>query len=98
MRSWAVVMAGATYVQFFLTDLQASIDGDMAVVTCGESMLTAAEEGAADSFVGARAVSTKVLKRTPGGWRVTLHHSSPVLSPSGGSGDADDAGTDEGAA
>ncbi|RZS79432.1 ketosteroid isomerase-like protein [Motilibacter rhizosphaerae] len=81
MRSWAVVMGGAPYVQFFLTDLETRIEGDTAVVTCGESMLTGAE-GSEDGFVGARAVSTKVLTRTPGGWRVVVHHSSPVLGTS----------------
>jgi uncharacterized protein (TIGR02246 family) len=100
MRSWAVVMAGAPYVQFFLTDLQTSVQGDTAVVTCAESLLTGAE-GTTDSFVGARAVSTKVLRRTPGGWRVALHHSSPVLSRDeadddeerdGGARDGEDAG------
>ena len=80
LRSWAVVMAGEPYVQFFLTDLETRISGDTAVVTCGESVLTGAPEPT-QAFVGARAVSTKVLRRTADGWRVSLHHSSPVLSP-----------------
>ncbi|RKS75278.1 ketosteroid isomerase-like protein [Motilibacter peucedani] len=91
LRSWAVVMAGTPYVQFFLTDLDVQVAGDTAVVTCSESLLTGAE-GAAEGFVGAQAVSTKVLRRTPGGWRVALHHSSPVMgTPS------DEADDDEGA-
>src|SRR3954451_8172659 len=85
MRSWAVVMAGASYVQFFLTDLEVRVLGDTAVVTCAESMLTGDEEG--EGFVGAQAVSTKVLRRTPGGWRIQVHHSSPILA---GSEDEDD--------
>ena len=99
LRSWAVVMAGTPYIQFFLTDLVVRVQGDTAVVTCAESLLTGAAEGA-EGFVGAQAVSTKVLLRTPGGWRVTLHHSSPVLGdptqgePSSSEGSAGDAGDD----
>ena len=78
MRSWAVVMAGTPYVQFFLTDLAVRVDGDTAVMTCAESLLTGAD-GGSEGFVGAQAVSTKVLRRTPGGWRIALHHSSPVM-------------------
>lgn len=82
LRSWAVVMAGTPYVQFFLTDLVVDAKGDTAVVTCAESLLTGAE-GSAEGFMGARAVSTKVLVRTSTGWRVTLHHSSPVMAGPG---------------
>jgi ketosteroid isomerase-like protein len=80
MRSWAVVMAGAAYVQFFLTDISVSVDGDTAVVSCGESVLTGGED-VAEGFVSARAVATTVLRRTPAGWRVRLHHASPVIRP-----------------
>jgi ketosteroid isomerase-like protein len=95
LRSWAVVMAGTPYVQFFLTDLEVQVQGDTAVVTCAESLLTGAE-GATEGFVGAQAVSTKVLRRTPGGWRVALHHSSPVMgTPSGEPGDTEEDGEDD---
>ena len=89
LRSWAVVMAGTPYVQFFLTDLEVRVHGDTAVVTCAESMLTGDDEG--EGFVGAQAVSTKVLRRTPGGWRLQVHHSSPILA----SADEDDEDEDE---
>lgn len=101
LRSWALVMAGSPYVQFFLTDLAVGVEGDTAVVTCAESLLTGAE-GVEDGFVGAQAVSTKVLRRTPGGWRISLHHSSPVMGTPAGDGDGDvegdvddDGGNDE---
>ncbi|NHC15555.1 nuclear transport factor 2 family protein [Motilibacter deserti] len=91
LRSWAVVMAGTPYVQFFLTDLEVTVNGDTAVVTCAESMLTGDDEG--DGFVGAQAVSTKVLRRTPGGWRIQVHHSSPILASSDD--DEEDEGLDD---
>ena len=74
LRSWSAVMAGTEYVQFFLTDVQVHIDGDVAVVTCTENILTSADVGD-----GATVVSTNVFRRRPGGWRLQVHHGSPVL-------------------
>ena len=76
LRSWSAVMAGTDYIQFFLTDVQVSVLGDTAVVTCTENVLTEVTENP----VGASAVvATNVLVRRPDGWRVRVHHGSPVL-------------------
>jgi uncharacterized protein (TIGR02246 family) len=76
LRSWSAVMAGTDYIQFFLTDVQVSVHGDAAVVTCTENVLTEVSE----STRGAGAVvATNVLVRRPDGWRVQVHHGSPVL-------------------
>jgi ketosteroid isomerase-like protein len=76
LRSWSAVMAGTDYIQFFLTDVQVSVHGDTAVVTCTENVLTEVSE----STRGAGAVvATNVLVRRPDGWRVQVHHGSPVL-------------------
>ena len=40
MRSWSVLMANTSYIQFFLTGVTADVDGDVAVVTCEENILT----------------------------------------------------------
>jgi ketosteroid isomerase-like protein len=78
-RSWALIMANTPYIQFILTDVEVSVRGDVASVTCTENVLTAGEiEDAA--FTGAQAVATNVFWRTPGGWRLWIHHASPVLS------------------
>lgn len=76
LRSWSAVMAGTDYIQFFLTDVRVSVAGDTAVVTCTENVLTAVTEAAQS---GAAVVATNVLRRRPGGWRVQVHHGSPVL-------------------
>jgi ketosteroid isomerase-like protein len=94
LRSWAVVMAGTPYVQFFLTDLEVQVLGDTAIVTCAESMLTGDDDGA--GFVGAQAVSTKVLRRTSGGWRIQLHHSSPILASADDEDEEDDGLAEDG--
>ena len=76
LRSWSAVMAGTDYIQFFLTDVQVSFVGDTAIVTCTENVLTEVTENP----LGASAVvATNVLVRRPDGWRVRVHHGSPVL-------------------
>ena len=79
-RSWALIMANTPYIQFFLTDVEVSVLDDMASVACTENVLTATETGGPDSFGGAKAVATNVFSRTPEGWRLWIHHASPVLS------------------
>ena len=79
-RSWALIMANATYIQFFLTDVETAIRGDVASVTCSENVLTADEDTDASSFGGGKAVATNVFVRTPDGWRLWIHHASPVVS------------------
>ena len=81
-RSWALVMAHTPYIQFILTDVDVALRGDVASVTCTENVLTADESTGADAFGGARAVATNVFVRTADGWRLWIHHASPVLSPS----------------
>jgi uncharacterized protein (TIGR02246 family) len=76
LRSWSAVMAGTDYIQFFLTDVQVSVAGDTAVVTCTENVLTEVSETAPGNGT---VVATNVLRRRPDGWRVQVHHGSPVL-------------------
>jgi uncharacterized protein (TIGR02246 family) len=76
LRSWSAVMAGTDYIQFFLTDVQVSVAGDTAVVTCTENVLTEVSETPPGNGT---VVATNVLRRRPDGWRVQVHHGSPVL-------------------
>jgi ketosteroid isomerase-like protein len=79
-RSWALIMANTPYIQFFLTDVEVSVLDDVASVTCTENVLTADEDTDAGSFNGAKAVATNVFLRTEEGWRLWIHHASPVVS------------------
>ncbi len=74
LRSWSAVMAGTEYIQFFLTDVHVTVAGDSAVVTCTENVLTSADVGE-----NASVVATNVFVRRPDGWRLQVHHGSPVL-------------------
>jgi ketosteroid isomerase-like protein len=83
LRSWALIMANTPYIQFVLTEVQTTILGDVAVVTCSENILTAGPTDDAGFEAGGRVVSTNAFVRTPGGWRLWLHHGSPVLNEEG---------------
>jgi ketosteroid isomerase-like protein len=74
LRSWSAVMAGTEYIQFFLTDVQVALHGHTAVVTCTENVLTSADVGD-----NAAVVATNVFVRRQDGWRLLVHHGSPVL-------------------
>lgn len=80
-RSWALIMANTPYIQFILTDVEVSVLEGVASVTCTENVLTADERTGPDAFGGAKAVATNVFVRTTDGWRLWIHHASPVLSP-----------------
>lgn len=82
LRSWSIIMANTSYIQFFLTDVDAVVAGDVAVVTCEESILTAVVDAAGELGESARVMATNVFRRRPDGWRLWLHHGSPVLDPS----------------
>ena len=74
LRSWSAVMANTDYIQFFLTDVQVVTHGPTAVVTCTENVLTSADVGENTSVV-----ATNVFVRRDGGWKLLVHHGSPVL-------------------
>lgn len=80
MRSWLALMANATYIQFFLTDVEAVVVGDVASVTCTENVLAAGADTPVGSFAGGTAAATNVFRCTDAGWRLWIHHASPVLS------------------
>jgi ketosteroid isomerase-like protein len=79
-RSWALIMANTPYIQFFLTDVAVEVREGVALVTCTENVLTGDAATGPDAFGGGKAVATNVFVRTTHGWRLWIHHASPVLS------------------
>jgi ketosteroid isomerase-like protein len=75
MRSWAVIFANTPYIQFFLTDVDVHVLGDVAVVRCVEGIVTSIVDAEGDASVAA----TNVFVRHEEGWRMWLHHGSPVI-------------------
>src|SRR4051812_8773516 len=83
MRSFALIMANTDYIQFFLTDVEVGVEGAAAVGPCPENTLPggpAEDDGSAGSLVGGLVVATNVFRRTADGWRLWVHHGSPVLA------------------
>lgn len=80
MRSWLALMASAPYIQFFLTDVEVTVTDDVASVTCRENVLSAGSDTPVGVFAGGTAAATNVFRRTSNGWRLWVHHASPVLS------------------
>lgn len=76
LRSWSLIMANTTYIQFFLTDVTVHVDGSSAVVTCTENVLAGGDD--VTSFGGGAATATNGFVREDDGWRMWLHHSSPL--------------------
>ena len=79
-RAWAAVFASTSYIQFIVTNVEASEHGDVGVVSCVENVL--AGEGA-DHLHGGTAVATNVFVRRDGRWRMLAHHASPMLRVEG---------------
>jgi uncharacterized protein (TIGR02246 family) len=75
LRSFSAIMANTPYIQFFLTDVDVRVAGDMAVVTCTENILTAVSQEGSSGQV----VATNVFRRRASGWRLQVHHGSPVM-------------------
>jgi hypothetical protein len=73
-------MANTPYIQFVLTDVHCAVQGDQAVVTCGENMITADEESELGFLAAGPVVATNIFVRVEGKWRLLLHHGSPVLN------------------
>ncbi|MGK5629643.1 nuclear transport factor 2 family protein [Streptomyces sp. URMC 123] len=93
LRSYALIMANTEYIQFFLTDVEVAVEGDTALVTCTENILSggpAEEDGALGPLVGQLVVATNVFRRTSEGWKVWSHHGSPVLADRGDDEDDED--------
>jgi ketosteroid isomerase-like protein len=82
LRSWSVIMANTSYIQFFLTGIEATVEGDLAIVTCEENILTGVADETGGLSESARVVSTNVFRRRGDHWRLWLHHGSPVLGTS----------------
>lgn len=79
LRSWAVVMANTGYIQFILTDVVVEERADVALVSCTENVLSEADGESVETFAGGKAAATNVFVRTKDGWKLWMHHSSPVM-------------------
>jgi len=77
--SWDAIFRNTPYIQFVLTGDEVAVVGDVAWVTLDENILQTTG-GAAESqeLSGARIAAVNVFVRARDGWRMVLHHGSPV--------------------
>ena len=71
--SFARIFRDTAWIRVIPTAISARILGDVGVVTCAEN-ITSNEDG--EVGVG-MAQATSIFRRTPNGWKMILHHSSP---------------------
>jgi ketosteroid isomerase-like protein len=83
-RSWAVILANTAYLQFFPTDVDVTVAGDVAIVGCEHSVLARISDSEGGLGETARVVATNVFRRRDDGWRLWAHHASPVLTATDG--------------
>jgi len=74
LASWRAIFDGTTYMRFVVSDPVVDVLGDVAQVTCLENLYAIGQSGTAHAQVAA----TNVYVRVEGGWRMRLHHGSPV--------------------
>jgi len=89
LRGWGQVHASfdnlferTPFIQFFLTDQRVSVEGGAAWVIVEENVLQAHQTHGgrvAESLLGdATAEAVNVFVRHPSGWKLVVHHASPV--------------------
>ena len=84
--SWGAIFRHTPYIQFFLTDERIDVHGDTAWVTLAENILqaTGPAEEPAQPLHDAAVAAINVFVRTTTGWRMVVHHGSPVGRPEEG--------------
>ncbi|MEN9507423.1 MAG: hypothetical protein RI958_3349 [Actinomycetota bacterium] len=70
--SWQRIFRGPGRNQFIVTNEAVTLDGDLAWVTCDENLV-------ADGVTGTIA-ATNIFTRSAGGWKLVVHHGSPVMA------------------
>ena len=70
--SWRRIFAGPGRNQFILTNESVALEGSLVWVTLDENLV---DRGGTGTIA-----ATNVYARTAGGWRLVVHHGSPVVS------------------
>jgi ketosteroid isomerase-like protein len=83
--SWEAIFANTGYIQFVLTDEVVTVSGGAAWVSLDENILQSVGSAGAvseqDDLSGARIAALNVFARGDDGWKLVVHHGSPVSAP-----------------
>ncbi len=77
MASWRAIMANTDYIEFDIQVEAVHVADPVAWVACLERITTSGPGGTAEAEVAA----TNIFVLGSGGWRLALHHGSPVVRP-----------------
>jgi ketosteroid isomerase-like protein len=77
MASWGTIMANTGFIELDVEVLDVVVEDPVAWVACVERVRSAGA-GAAET-AAADVAATNVFVLGAGGWRLTLHHASPVM-------------------
>ena len=69
-ESWRRILEGPGRIQFIVTNEAARVTGDVAWVTLDENLV--------DRTATGTIAATNIFVRHAGGWKLVLHHGSPV--------------------
>lgn len=75
-ESYRAIFANTGFMRFEATDLRVEILGDLARVSCVERIFSVADTHTTHGAVAA----TNLFLRTDAGWKLTLHHGSPIAA------------------
>ncbi|MFT5682895.1 MAG: hypothetical protein ACI8RZ_003819 [Myxococcota bacterium] len=75
-ESWRAIFAGTEFVRIEVTKVSAEIQGTVGRVVCVENLLSVVDRQAVHSQVAC----TNLFLLTDEGWKLTLHHGSPIAS------------------
>jgi ketosteroid isomerase-like protein len=75
---WEVILANTGYIEFEIVDEEVTVNDPVAWVTCVERITSAAGEG---GRAAAEVAATNLFVLDSTGWRIALHHASPVIRP-----------------
>jgi len=73
-ESWRAIIANTGYMRIRPSEVEVQVEGDLGRVLCIENLYTIMGSQAVHSRVAA----TNLFRRTPEGWRLVLHHGSPI--------------------
>jgi ketosteroid isomerase-like protein len=75
-ESWRAIFANTGFMRFEATDVQVDVVSDTGRVTCVENIFSVID----GHTIHSRVATTNLFVRTGEGWRMVLHHGSPIAS------------------
>ena len=75
-ESWRVIFANTGFMRFEASELSVEIIGAVACLSCVENIFSVV----GDMTIHSRVACTNLFHLTEDGWRMVLHHGSPIAS------------------